>query len=337
MFTDKSPLGSFRGGPIMSGTYFMNFFNIVNLNVSNNTCDPERQVRRWLSGINRMNGRKKVHRVISNKNNKIQIVQLIINYNIFNESNYMKWYYPGKYFNKNIDFEFTTLLVGKNLNIFLYDSKKNNFNKINNNNILNMFDNDNIKYFNFYPEVFKDIGRKFNEKNKLEKWSLINHGTRYLMNNNNTNLILLNKLDNEDNLRLDYENTYNDNFYKGLLIILENIRLNKNKVNIKVNYYSHKFGLYPNFEVFNKFISVKQENIDNNEDILCEKSESFNEDLHDIFNRLIFLKDEIFDDELDNIDDNKKKIGIVGEEENFNIKEDLKDYQIGRASCRERV
>ena len=181
MFTNKSPLGSFRGGPIMSGSYFLNFFNIVNLCVSNNTCDPERQVRRWLSGLDRMNGRKKVHRKVTDKNKKIQIIQVIINYKMFSESNYMKWYYPGKYFSKKLNFEFKTILVGKNLKAFLYNSKSNNFNEISSNIVSNLFDNDNLKYFNFYPEIFKDIGRKFNEKNKLEKWSIINHGTKYLL------------------------------------------------------------------------------------------------------------------------------------------------------------
>jgi hypothetical protein len=77
MFTNKSPLGSFRGGPIMSGSYFLNFFNIVNLCVSNNTCDPERQVRRWLSGLDRMNGRKKVHRKVTDKNKKMVLSRKI--------------------------------------------------------------------------------------------------------------------------------------------------------------------------------------------------------------------------------------------------------------------
>ena len=321
MFTNKSPLGSFRGGPIMSGSYFLNFFNIVNLGVSNNTCDPERQVRRWLSGIKRLNGRKRIHREITEKNKKVQIIQLIINHKLYDKSNYMKWYYPGKYYNDKIDFEFKTILVSKNLKLFLYDSKNARFNELSDNKINNILYNDNIKYFNFYPEVFKDIGRKFNEKNRLEKWSLINHGTRYLMENS-TRLVLSNKLDKEDNIRLDYENTYNDNFYKGLLLVLENMKINKEKLNMRVNYYSHKFGLYPNFDVFNKLVYVKQEEYENNENILCKKDLKSEGDLVDIFEKLFICKEKIMDENFKNLGD-EKKVGILGKNYNFS----LEDYR----------
>ena len=320
MFTNKSPLGSFRGGPIMSGSYFLNFFNIVNLGVSNNTCDPERQVRRWLSGIKRLNGRKRIHREITEKN-KSSDYSVNNKHKLYDKSNYMKWYYPGKYYNDKIDFEFKTILVSKNLKLFLYDSKNARFNELSDNKINNILYNDNIKYFNFYPEVFKDIGRKFNEKNRLEKWSLINHGTRYLMENS-TRLVLSNKLDKEDNIRLDYENTYNDNFYKGLLLVLENMKINKEKLNMRVNYYSHKFGLYPNFDVFNKLVYVKQEEYENNENILCKKDLKSEGDLVDIFEKLFICKEKIMDENFKNLGD-EKKVGILGKNYNFS----LEDYR----------
>ena len=66
-FTNKSPLGSFRGGPFMTGSYFKNIFNIKKY--MNDTCDPERQMQRWLRGLNHKNGDLFIHRFsIENKN-----------------------------------------------------------------------------------------------------------------------------------------------------------------------------------------------------------------------------------------------------------------------------
>ena len=65
----SSPLGSFRGGPIMNALYFNKYFDIVSNNIANDTCDPERQVTRWISGINRKNGNQMIHRNIENDKN----------------------------------------------------------------------------------------------------------------------------------------------------------------------------------------------------------------------------------------------------------------------------
>jgi hypothetical protein len=52
--TDRAPLGSFRGGPFMTESYFSNIFNIRKY--MNETCDPERQMQRWLRGGYQKNG-----------------------------------------------------------------------------------------------------------------------------------------------------------------------------------------------------------------------------------------------------------------------------------------
>tara|TARA_Y100001970_G_scaffold285211_1_gene404311 strand:- start:1694 stop:2740 length:1047 start_codon:yes stop_codon:yes gene_type:complete len=48
--TVNHQLGSFRGGPIMSGTYFLRFFNLVELGLLKVKKNPERQYRSFLSG-----------------------------------------------------------------------------------------------------------------------------------------------------------------------------------------------------------------------------------------------------------------------------------------------
>lgn len=46
--TSNAQCGSFRGGPIMNGNYFIRYFNLVELDVFKTTRDPERQICRWI-------------------------------------------------------------------------------------------------------------------------------------------------------------------------------------------------------------------------------------------------------------------------------------------------
>ena len=196
-FTEKADLGSFKAGPIMSGSYFDNFFNIEKIGVMNQTCDPERQVNRWLSGIKRTNGKQMIERVLGG-NNTIQIVFLFLG----NEKIILKKlpfaYYTNKLkFNKSIKFEFHIVksdldfinIQHSLINPLSYKYKltkilklnyKYKLTKILKTELLQLFDNENIKYFIIKPDVFEDIGRIFNEKYGLKKWEKIQDNATYL-------------------------------------------------------------------------------------------------------------------------------------------------------------
>ena len=182
----NSPLGSFRGGPIMTYKYFEKYFDIVSNNIVNNTCDPERQVSRWISGINRTNGHKKIHRNIKN-DNTINIIFFYFNDCKINIKEMPNWYYSreNKY-NKNLIFKYHAI-KSSNLNDFEYgevDLHNNviNFKKILFKDILIKLNNitTGINYICIKPYVFSDIGRQFNKINNLTKWSTINDGTSYV-------------------------------------------------------------------------------------------------------------------------------------------------------------
>jgi len=179
-----SPLGSFRGGPIMTYKYFEKYFDIVTNNIANNTCDPERQVSRWISGINRTNGRKKIHRNIAN-DNIINIIFFYFEGCKINIKEIPSWYYSreNKY-NKNLIFKYHAI-KSTNLTDFEYGEVDfiNNlihFKKTNIKEIINIFNQKGIKYVCIKPYIFSDIGRQFNKENKLIKWSTINDNTSYI-------------------------------------------------------------------------------------------------------------------------------------------------------------
>ena len=258
---ENSSLGSFRAGPIMNGSYFSNFFNLVNLNIANNTCDPEKQVRRWLSGKNRKNGNISINRRINNNNNKIQIILLVTHNNDINLKNLNYWNYPGDLFNKIINFEFHILkLNNKSMYHSLININKNfKLKKINNYHLKKLFDNDLIKYYHLTPYIFYDIGRQFNEKFKLSKWLNIEDNTSY------KNLILKNaylgnwKKFKDNTIRMNTKYTMNNKFNFCLLLIIQILpyiynNYHKHGIYINFNYYSHCYGNYPNFNLFNNIL-----------------------------------------------------------------------------------
>jgi len=251
-FTQNSPLGSFRAGPIMSNQYFINYFNIEK--IMNQTCDPERQVSRWLSGMNRSNGRKKIHRSIVN-NDEIHIFSLYFDKSNINFSDLHMWHYD-KSFNKEIKFKYYILIYNTNVEIANVDNINNsslNFREFD----PNEFNNQYIKYITVHPYVFSDIGRYFNLEFNLTKWNSPNDSTTY----KNVNLINVqfgnpNNL-NIDDLRLNPNETLNTDFVKTFYDILTKLPCLDDK-HIKPNliYYSHKYGTYPNFNVFGKVIKL---------------------------------------------------------------------------------
>lgn len=88
----NSPLGSFRGGPIMTFSYFKKYFDIVSNNVVNKCCDPERQVNRWISGIKR---RKTITRNIVD-DSVINIIIFYYNTSKISVDDIPNWYYSKK-------------------------------------------------------------------------------------------------------------------------------------------------------------------------------------------------------------------------------------------------
>lgn len=304
MFSKSSPLGSFRAGPIMSGSYFLNFFNIHRMSIPNNLCDPERQVRRWLTGKEYNIGNKKIHRIINKNNDTIDIIQLAIDEKVIHVDKFLRWYYPGKYFNKELKFNFHVIKINNLMNEFSYCKVENDnkikLNKINKEDLFKIFENENIKYINFIPHIFADIGRNFNDKFSLTKWTKIIDNTKYsskhfkilqIGNENDQKLI---------DIRLNYNNTFNKTLYSGILNLLNDIynyNYELQKINYNIKYFSHIYGSYPNFNIIGNLIKLnyKPELINENE-IIENDMLIFNNDLLNSINYNSFNKyfNEIF-------------------------------------------
>jgi hypothetical protein len=184
-FSEKSNLGSFRAGPLMSGSYFINFFNIEKIGVMNQTCDPEKQVVRWLSGIKKTNGNQMIERELGD-NKTIQIVFVFLGKEKIQPKEIPFNYYKDKLkFNENIKFEFNIIRADfdfKNICHAQINTVDNKFNltSITKTDLFKKYNNNNITYFTIKPKIFEDIGRIFNEKYDLKKWGTINDNTTYL-------------------------------------------------------------------------------------------------------------------------------------------------------------
>lgn len=181
----SSPLGSFRGGPIMTAKYFKKYFDIVTNNIANNTCDPERQVCRWISGIKRSNGRKIIERNIEN-DKFINIIFFYHNTEKININEFPLWWYNNQSkYNKYLNFNYHAI-KSNDLKIFSYgkvdfENKCIDFVKLDFNKILKTIGNQNgINYICIKPFIFTDIGRIFNKMNNLNKWISIDDNTTYI-------------------------------------------------------------------------------------------------------------------------------------------------------------
>jgi hypothetical protein len=225
-FSTNAPFGSFRGGPLMGYSYFKNYFCIPDK--MNDTCDPEKQISRFL------------------RNNK-EIIQVISISNDQNIHNLHLYYYSRK----NIKCE---IFVSNNGKLFQYDDNK--FTEIG----VEILNNKKIKYFAISPHLFSDekFGKKFLDKYLLNKWISKEDNATYI-NPSFLNAYLGNwKNLPIDNLRLSPTITCNKGFFSCITYILQCLPyLDENyseKVNIK--YYSHNYGNYPNFEVFGGAIKL---------------------------------------------------------------------------------
>lgn len=213
-FSKDGFLGSFKGGPIMSLEYFNKMFNIYSLGVTNNTCDPEKQVCRWISGIKKMNGTNSIHRDISvgKYESKIDIVYVILQKHItyipiINDLHHKCYINKNKY-NSKIKFNYYLLvsdtetldniklikldmtddsIKGIEYNAYIeikqYDMTANISGKFTGDKLEELykfFNTDSITYFTCMPYIFSDIGKYFKSKHSLIKWSGMKHRTTYV-------------------------------------------------------------------------------------------------------------------------------------------------------------
>lgn len=258
-FTQSAPLGSFRCGPLMTKTYYESNFNIGN-NL-NDTCDPEKQIMRWLSGINRKNGNGMIHRNYKD-NNIIQLFLFYTNNKKYDHNDFLHSRYNEKYFDKGLKFEYH--FIRYNNSLIEYSPVVNN--KINVKIITKsdldiIFNNNYIKYIYAFPQIFTDYGRKFNDIYGLNKWSTINDNTTYV-SKDIVSLYLGNwQLLTKDLLRLRPTITHNNDFFASLSDILQVLpylyeKNFKHNILPKIEYISHCYGKYPNFEVLDDIIEI---------------------------------------------------------------------------------
>lgn len=180
--TSNAPLCSFRGGPIMSSIFFKEYFDIhrrININK-----DPEKQVRNNIHYCSVHNGDINVYLIyLIEFLNKIE--------NIYDE--YLRYYKSrlnALKFKNGGELRFYVGYMEKfgDNEIYYYEYKQkmeiNNFNKLRSlcckkriEEIKSGSRDSSINYFNFVPNIFEDIGRKFNRENNLVK----NNNT-YLLN-----------------------------------------------------------------------------------------------------------------------------------------------------------
>lgn len=186
--TSNAQIGSFRGGPLMNKYYFDNYFNIEKLGYMNTTCDPEKQVARYMGakGSIFFSKEKQIIRELKEYDNKIIILLCYINTN-FNKikPDFGISYYQNK-FNTSIIFEYHVIniidnvyyYIKYNLDVNLTDKKE--YKKIDINILYNIFYTKSIIYTIIKPFIFEDIGRNYALKyNLIKSWNKIGDLTTY--------------------------------------------------------------------------------------------------------------------------------------------------------------
>ena len=186
--TSNSQLGSFRGGPIMNCSFFTKYFNIEKLGHMNMTCDPERQVSRYIGAKSSIKfNNEDFIRQINNKDGElIELIQINMNINKISPDFGIS-YYKNK-FNSNIKFKYHIMYTEdfKTFNHNLYNENDDitkilsNSSKVNFNELEKIFEPNSIKYYIIKPYCFEDCGRKYAEKHNLIKgWKKIGDPLTY--------------------------------------------------------------------------------------------------------------------------------------------------------------
>lgn len=178
-----SPLASFRGGPIMNLQYFNRYFNVERHKVCNNSGDPEKQVNRWVSGLDIKMGREVKRRDISVDNviNVVYFYMGAIRPQV-NDIAFGHYANPAK-FNRDIKIRYYVVqshdLKRFNVSEVRIDVKKINFNAVDLEGLLDILDNDGITYTCMQPWILRDIGRAFHTEHSLKKWAKRSDGNTY--------------------------------------------------------------------------------------------------------------------------------------------------------------
>jgi hypothetical protein len=178
-----SPLGSFRGGPIMNARYFQTYFDIVSNNVANDTCDPERQVSRWVSGIDRQNGTQRIHRHI--EHNIVNIIFFYHNTSKINVKEFPYTYYDRTdKFSSDLKFNYYAIksqdITRFQFGVMDVHANTIKFEDISKEAMHAQLSNEGINYVCIKPWMFSDIGREFNTEHSLKKWTTIHDATSYV-------------------------------------------------------------------------------------------------------------------------------------------------------------
>lgn len=261
-------LGSMRGGPFMTGSFFINIFNIKNY-MNNN--DPEYQIGKWLRNVSFHDKSNKTYNRLSLKNSNInnKIIHII---NVFENNNIPDRInkrikneiamYNKYFFDKSFELKYHIITYDSHYNLKYSEYKrKYDIRPIKLNDLNKIFDNLYIKHFKFHPYIMYDIGREFNKKYLLSKWNKSNNSTTYNINQFYNAEIGNNLLLDESLLRYKPECTENECFFTSLGYIHQCLPYFKTKYfdkNIFLNilYYSHSYGKYPNFNVFSDLIQL---------------------------------------------------------------------------------
>ena len=176
--TNNTPLISFRGGPIMSKNFFLNYFDISKKLDDNK--DPEYKVGKYLR-FNEIEYDKNIYIIC------IYIIDLIDNNeHIIDMNPSCCWYYKNKFkqtkFSNNRGIKYILGILNSIDSDIIYYKKNDNYNnlKIDLNDYLNIekinlenfnliLENSMINYINIVPHIFQDIGRNFNSEHNIIK------------------------------------------------------------------------------------------------------------------------------------------------------------------------
>lgn len=161
--TSNTQCGSFRGGPIMNGEFFLRYFNLVNLGVFSNDKDPERQVVRFIGKYGNFFCRKLKH-----FDKLIKLVQIHRKNVNLHSDDLGESFYSTK-FHKKICFEKHYITMEDPTNPY-YLSNNNEYEQMSYDKILEKLNTDSIVYLILKPYNFIDCGREFADQYKLQKW-----------------------------------------------------------------------------------------------------------------------------------------------------------------------
>ena len=162
--TSNSQCGSFRGGPIMNGEFFLRYFNLVNLGLFSTNKDPERQVVRFIGKYGHFNSRK-----LSDRDSKIKLVQINRKIKNIQTDDSGEHFYSSK-FHKMICFE-KHFIIMEEPNVSYYSKDNKDYEKCTYDTILEKIDTESIVYLILKPYNFIDNGREFSKKYNLLKWT----------------------------------------------------------------------------------------------------------------------------------------------------------------------